>query len=115
VGLKGGLKFYGANNELGESLSQYSRSRGGGPLGEFADGASRVDYDGMSMQDGSIDNDPRLKPNPYDYDKHSMHSIPQKQEFNGGFPITGEEGVSQKNKSGRKKKKKKKDDRPNTV
>lgn len=64
VGLKGNLKFYGnqsASKDINDSLSQYSKSRGGGPLGEFADNASQG-YDAMSMQDGSIDksdHDPR--------------------------------------------------------
>jgi hypothetical protein len=62
VGLKGNLKFYG-QGDINESLSQYSKSRGGGPLAELADSLSRQDYDNNSMMDGSIDksvHDPRL-------------------------------------------------------
>jgi hypothetical protein len=119
VGLKGNLKFYGgasnSQNDINESLSQYSRSRGGGPMGEFADSVSRKDYDNHSMQDGSIDrseHDPRK-----DVDGYSMHSIPKNAEINnGGFPINGpgEEGDHVRRHHGKKKKKKNKEHRPNT-
>lgn len=57
VGVKGGLKFYGQNSasnlDGADSISNYSKSRGGGPLGDIGDSASRLDYDGSSLGNGS--------------------------------------------------------------
>ena len=57
VGVKGGLKFYGQNSasnlDAADSISNYSKSRGGGPLGDIGDSASRLDYDGSSLNNGS--------------------------------------------------------------
>ena len=128
VGLKGNLKFYGANSnsqaDINESLSAYSRSRGGGPLAELADSLSKgnkdENYDNHSMEDGSIDkseHDPRLKGVAYQDDNNSMHSIPRNAEIGDrGFPINGpgEEGDRSAKHHGKKKKKKRKDLRPNT-
>ena len=71
-------------------------------MADFADSVSRVDYDNLSMQDGSIDksdHDARHMgrgQTAYDeYDRNSVGSIPRNTEMNnGGFPINGpgEEG-----------------------
>ena len=57
VGVKGGLKFYGQNSasnlDANDSISNYSKSRGGGPLGDIGDSASRLDYDASSVNNGS--------------------------------------------------------------
>lgn len=69
VGLKGGLKFYGQGSatDMHESMSQYSKSRGGGPMGEFNDNMSRIEYDNVSQNSGFRKN--------IDYDKQSVGSI----------------------------------------
>lgn len=121
VGLKGNLKFYGAASnsqaDINESLSAYSRSRGGGPLADLADSVSRgrkdEDYDNHSMEDRSIDrseHDPRRG----EYDKKSLSSFAQNEMNNGGFPINGPGEEGNRSRHGKKKKKKRKDLRPNT-
>lgn len=126
VGLKGNLKFYGGQSnsqaDINESLSAYSRSRGGGPLADLADSISRgkVDDDNHSMEDGSIDRseyDPRRRTGTAyqdDFEKNSMNSMPRNAELNnGGFPINGP-GEERSRHHGKKKKKKRKDHRPTT-
>lgn len=116
VGIKGDLQFYGNKSgaDINDSLSQYSRSRGGGPMGNYDDGGSG--YDNMSNLNGSIENDGPMPTNQNNFNKGGFDGRENNAHARGmtagGFSQgndfdqrSNNSKVSKASKSGHKKKK----------